>query len=64
LDPRYTLVLDYLERAAAVLASIAEGPVEIENVLRHTASIIRLQIDAESVDRTVLDLAKYRRARL
>jgi len=64
MDKRYTLVLDYIERASIVLSSIADGPIEIQNVLRHTASIIRLQIDAESVDRKVLDLAKYRRALL
>jgi len=62
MDKRYALVLDYLERAAIVLSSIPDGQIELANILRHTSAIVRLRIDADSTDRKVLDIEKYRRA--
>ena len=61
MDRRYALVLDYLERASAVLSTIPDGPIELANILRHTSTIVRLRMDAESMDRKVLDIEKYRR---
>ena len=61
MDRRYALVLDYLERASAVLSTIPDGPIELANILRHTSTIVRLRMDAEPMDRKVLDIEKYRR---
>lgn len=61
MDKRYDLVLNYLERASAVLSSIPDGPIELANILRHTSTLVRLRIDAEAMDGKVLDIGKYRR---
>jgi hypothetical protein len=60
MDKRYGLVLDYIERASAVLSSIPEGPIELANILRHTSAIVRLKIDADSPERKVLRIDEYR----
>lgn len=60
MDQRYNLILDYIERASAVLASIPDGSIELANILRHTAKIMRLRIDAEEESGKILDFDKYR----
>ena len=58
MDTRYTLVIDHLEQATAILRSVRGSPVELINIIQYSSRLLRGYADADR-NTTVVDFVDY-----
>ena len=59
MDTRYTLVIDHLEQATAILRSVRGSPIELVNIIQYAGGLLRGLAEDDEPKGAVIDFIDY-----